>query len=84
MTSIFKNGALLKTREYLSDYVVEHEGKTISCVGVDDDYPDHICYPYDLVHKLGISSFSEVPELKFIKDDFKSTNFLLSFKMILS
>ena len=68
MKSIFKNGALLTTRKYINDYAVEHDGKIVNCVGIDNDFPGYICYPYALIHRLGINNFNEIPELKEIED----------------
>jgi len=66
---LFKHGALLDTKNFVSRYTKKVDNKVYAGVAIDDEYPDHICYPYDLVWELEPEEFDVVPELKYIETD---------------
>ena len=69
MSALFKHGALLKTSKYRKQYMKKMEGKVHVGVAIDPEYPDYICYPYDLVWRLGIENFDEVPKLMPLEEE---------------
>ena len=63
MNYLFKHGALLKSKEHVHLYTKRLDNKVYAGVAIDDEYPDYICYPYDLVWRLGVENFDTPPLL---------------------
>ncbi len=74
---IFKEGALLKTDQYIKKYTKIIDDK-VHCGVIPSSNPiGYFQYPYALVHELGINYFDEVPELFYIEDDKVNSNIKL-------
>jgi len=67
MNNLFRHGALLTNKKYVSQYTKKVENKVYSGVAIDDEYPDHIYFPYDLVWRIGVDYF-DPPPLHYITD----------------
>ena len=68
MKNIFKHGALLPTALYKKKYTKKVDSKIYSGLGIDEEYPDYVYHPYDLVWEIGVDKFDETPKLMSIEE----------------
>ena len=64
MSLIFNRGVITESRQWVQEYTKKHEGKTYSGISIEGN---KLCYPYDLVHKIGIENFDSIPPLLYIQ-----------------